>query len=69
MEPAPRASCNSNISLQHEVRRDLVVEAAYVGNRGVWLTQPNLVSPNGLTKRGWRPSGWIRSTTPPTGRS
>ena len=28
-----------NISLQREVIRDLVVEAAYVGNRGVWLAQ------------------------------
>jgi hypothetical protein len=26
-----------NISLQREVMRDIVVEAAYVGNRGVWL--------------------------------
>jgi TonB dependent receptor len=28
--------------LQREVRRDLVVEAAYVGNRGVWWTAPSL---------------------------
>ena len=57
-----------NISLQHEIRRDLVVEAAYVGNRGVWLTQPNLVSPNGLTKARLASFVSIRSTTPPTGR-
>jgi hypothetical protein len=28
--------------LQREIRRDLVVEAAYVGNRGVWWTAPAL---------------------------
>ncbi len=31
-----------SIGLQREVRRDLVVEAAYVGNRGAWFTAPSL---------------------------
>jgi hypothetical protein len=39
-----------SVSLQREVFRDLVVEASYVGNRGVWwmtssLSQPNLLDP------------------------
>jgi hypothetical protein len=39
-----------NISLQHEVMRNLVVEAAYVGNRGAWLTgATGLVSLNALS--------------------
>jgi hypothetical protein len=39
-----------NISLQHEVIRNLVVEAAYVGNRGAWLTgATGLVSLNALS--------------------
>ena len=39
-----------NISLQRELTRDLALEAAYVANRGVWLTQTNLVNPNALTR-------------------
>jgi hypothetical protein len=31
-----------SIGLQREIRRDLVVEASYVGNRGVWFTAPEL---------------------------
>jgi hypothetical protein len=37
-----------NISLQREVMRDLVVEAAYVGNRGVWWRASSLVDYNAL---------------------
>ena len=37
-----------NISLQREVLRDLVVEASYVGNRGVWWRATSLVDYNGL---------------------
>ena len=44
----PRVS-QWNISLQREITRDLVVEAAYVGNRGVWLQAPGLVNLNALT--------------------
>ena len=35
-----------SIGLQREVARNLVVEAAYVGNRGVWWTAPTLAIPN-----------------------
>ena len=39
-----------NISLQREVMQNLVVEAAYVGNRGAWLTGANgLVSLNAIS--------------------
>jgi hypothetical protein len=37
-----------NLSLQREVVRDLVVEAAYVGNRGVWFQNNALVNYNAL---------------------
>ena len=37
-----------NISLQREIRKDLVVEASYVGNRGVWFTANGLVSYNAI---------------------
>ncbi|MDP9171488.1 MAG: TonB-dependent receptor, partial [Acidobacteriota bacterium] len=37
-----------NISLQHSTK-DLLVEAAYVGNRGAWLLANNLIDLNGLT--------------------
>jgi hypothetical protein len=38
-----------NISLQRELTKDLLVEAAYVANRGVWETANGLVSLNGLS--------------------
>ncbi|MBV9505579.1 MAG: TonB-dependent receptor, partial [Acidobacteriia bacterium] len=38
-----------SIGVQREVARDLVVEAAYVGNRGVWWQCNACVSDNGLT--------------------
>jgi len=38
-----------NISLQREMMKDLVVEAAYVGNRGVWFRGDGLLDYNGLT--------------------
>jgi hypothetical protein len=38
-----------SIGLQREVARDLVVEAAYVGNRGVWWQCNGCVSDNGVT--------------------
>ena len=44
-----------SISLQREIGNDLVLEASYVGNRGVWwmtgtLSQPNLLDPGILSK-------------------
>jgi hypothetical protein len=38
-----------SIGLQREISRDLVLEASYIGNRGVWLTANSLVSLNALT--------------------
>lgn len=38
-----------NISLQRELTKDLMVEAAYVGNRGAWETANGLVSLNALS--------------------
>jgi hypothetical protein len=38
-----------NIALQRELIRGIVVEAAFVGNRGVWLTESALVGLNNLT--------------------
>jgi hypothetical protein len=35
-----------NVSLQRQVLKDLVVEAAYVGNRGAWFQANNLVGYN-----------------------
>lgn len=37
-----------NVGLQREIGRDLVVEASYVGNRGVWWRAPGLVDYNAL---------------------
>jgi hypothetical protein len=37
-----------SIGLQREIARDLVVEATYVGNRGVWWNASVLISPNAL---------------------
>jgi hypothetical protein len=38
-----------NISLQREITKDLLLEAAFVGNRGVWLNANNLVNYNALS--------------------
>jgi hypothetical protein len=38
-----------NISLQREISKDVLVEAAYVGNRAVWLQSDALVDFNALT--------------------
>lgn len=38
-----------NITLQRELSRDLVVQAAYVGNRAAWLQNDSLVDYNALT--------------------
>ena len=38
-----------SIGLQREVSKDLVVEASYVGNRGVWWQAPVLLNLNAIT--------------------
>lgn len=45
----PPRMANWNISLQREFGENLVVEAAYVGNRGVWFRADGLNDYNGLT--------------------
>jgi hypothetical protein len=40
-----------SISLQREITKDLVIEAAFVGNRGVWLLANNLVDFNALSQQ------------------
>ncbi len=50
-----------NISLQHAITPDLVVEAAYVGNRGVWeqanvLDNFNAITPARLASFGLNPA-------------
>jgi hypothetical protein len=39
-----------NISLQRELTRDLVVEAAYVGNRGSWFRGDGLINYNAISE-------------------
>jgi hypothetical protein len=38
-----------NITLQRELTRDLVVQAAYVGNRAVWLQNDSMIDYNALS--------------------
>ena len=38
-----------NISLQRSIGKDLTVEAAYVGNRAVWLQSDNMLNLNAVT--------------------
>jgi hypothetical protein len=40
-----------NISLQREISKDLLVEAAYVGNRAVWLQSDGLVDFNAMSQQ------------------
>ena len=37
-----------NVSIQRELTKDIVVEAAYVGNRGAWIAANNLVNYNAV---------------------
>lgn len=45
----PARQLQWSIGLQREITRNLVIEADYVGSRGVWWTSPSLVSPNSIT--------------------
>src|SRR5207248_2179336 len=40
-----------SIGIEREITRDLVVEAAYVGNRGVWWASPQLLDINAVTSQ------------------
>src|SRR5262249_62027143 len=37
-----------NIAVQRKLVKDLTIEVAYVGNRGVWLEADNLVNANAI---------------------
>jgi hypothetical protein len=45
----PARQIQWNIGIQREVIKDLVVDVAYVGNRGAWWLSSNLVNYNALT--------------------
>ncbi len=45
----PARMLQYNVGLQREISRDLVVEASYVGNRGVWWKTSSLTDYNALT--------------------
>jgi len=38
-----------NVTLQREITKDVSLQTAYVGNRGIWLQAPGLVDYNALT--------------------
>jgi len=46
-----------SIGVQREITKDLVAEAAYVGNRGAWFQANGLVDLNGLTPERIRQAG------------
>ena len=45
----PARTIQWSVGLQRQITKDLVVEAAYVGNRGVWWSAPPLIDINALT--------------------
>jgi hypothetical protein len=47
-----------SFGIQREVTKDLVVEATYVGNRGVWWNSAHLVCLNCLTQTRLMRGGW-----------
>jgi len=46
-----------NIALQRQLSKDMSIEAAYVGNRGVWEQQGGLVNPNAITPAMFKADG------------
>lgn len=46
-----------NVSLQRELSRDLVIEAAYVGNRGAWFRGDGLINYNAISNERLRSFG------------
>jgi hypothetical protein len=47
-----------SIGLQREINRNLVVDASYVGNRGVWWTSPGIATVNALSQDRLRALGF-----------
>lgn len=56
-----------NIGIQRELTKNLVLSAAYVGNRGVWLQANNLIDINGLSQQ--RLQAFGLNINDPTARS
>ncbi|MCU1327524.1 MAG: hypothetical protein JWN34_2894, partial [Bryobacterales bacterium] len=46
-----------SFGVQREINRNLVVEASYVGNRGVWLQSTSLIDLNAVTPEGLQAKG------------
>ena len=57
-----------SISLQREITRDLVVDVAYVGNRGKGFTANNLINLNAISDERLQIVRPRISTTPPIAR-
>lgn len=53
-----------NISLQREISKDIVIEAAYVGNRGAWLQGDRLQDWNGITPARLSAAGFDINSAP-----
>jgi hypothetical protein len=45
----PARQAQWSIGIQREITKDLIVDAAYVGNRGAWWNSPSLSDINGIT--------------------
>jgi len=60
----PRVN-NWNVALQRQLWKDMTIEAAYVGNRGVWEQQNGLVNPNSITPARFKALG-LDLTNPAT---
>jgi hypothetical protein len=45
----PARQIQWSVGLQREIAKNLVVEASYVANRGVWWTAPGLIDVNAIT--------------------
>ncbi len=52
-----------NIALQREINRNLVIDASYVGNRGVWWTSPGLATLNSISEATIRRYGFTDFTS------
>src|SRR6476659_1270756 len=44
----PARMAQYSVSVQREINRNLTAEVSYVGNRGVWWQNTNMIQPNAL---------------------
>jgi hypothetical protein len=54
----PSRTYQWNLSLQREILRDLVVEASYVGNRGIWQSAGAMIDHNAVSEEQLRRYGF-----------